>query len=300
MQDDTSGREVLRFAPSPNGWLHLGHAYSALFAFDMATRLGGRFLLRIEDIDIGRCREEYVEGIYEDLAWLGIEWEEPVRRQSEHFAEYEKLLRELRDRELVYPCFATRKEIQDAIAASGIPLQAWPSDPDGAPLYPGIYKGIPQERVNALMWEGRTYAWRLDMEKARAETERINGGPLTFREEGSSARGDTGLLEIEPELFGDVVIARKDVPTSYHLAVTADDALQGVTLVTRGQDLFPATYIHRILQVLLGFPEPRYHHHGLIRDETGRRLAKSAKDMGLRELRGAGHSPADIRRMVGL
>ncbi len=300
MQDDMSGREVLRFAPSPNGWLHLGHAYSALFAFDMARRLGGRLLLRIEDIDVGRCRKEYVEGIYEDLAWLDIEWETPVRRQSEHFSDYEAALRKLRDMGLVYPCFATRKEINDAILASGIPLQAWPSDPDGAPLYPGICKDMPKARLNELMWEGRSYAWRLDMEKAMREAVRINGGPITFREDGESLRGDTGLLPIEPELFGDVVIARKDVPTSYHLAVTVDDALQGVTLVTRGQDLFPATYIHRILQVLLGLPAPRYHHHGLIRDDTGRRLSKSAKDMGLKELRAKGTTPAGIRRMVSL
>lgn len=300
MQDDRSGREVLRFAPSPNGWLHLGHAYSALFAFETAKRLGGRLLLRIEDIDVGRCREEYIDGIYEDLAWLGIEWEEPVRRQSGHFAEYETVLKRLRDMGLVYPCFATRKEIQDAILASGIPLQAWPTDPDGAPLYPGIYKDMPRERLNELMWEGRSYAWRLDTEKAKAEAERINGGPITFREEGESTRGDAGTLEIDPELFGDVIVARKDVPTSYHIAVTADDAAQGVTLVTRGQDLFPATYIHRMLQVLLGYPEPRYHHHGLVRDEMGRRLSKSAKDMGIRELRAQGHTPKDIRRMVGL
>lgn len=300
MQDDMSGCEVLRFAPSPNGWLHLGHAYSALFAFDMARRLGGRLLLRIEDIDIGRCREEYLEGIYEDLAWLGIEWETPVRRQSEHFTDYEAALRKLRSMGLVYPCFATRKEINDAILASDIPLQAWPSDPDGAPLYPGIYKNMPKARLNELMWEGRSYAWRLDMEKAVREAVRINGGPITFHEDGESPRGDTGLISIEPELFGDVVIARKDVPTSYHLAVTVDDALQGVTLVTRGQDLFSATYIHRILQVLLGLPAPRYHHHGLIRDDTGRRLSKSAKDMGLKELRAEGITPADIRRMVRL
>ncbi|MEQ8327094.1 MAG: tRNA glutamyl-Q(34) synthetase GluQRS [Parvibaculum sp.] len=300
MQDDQSGGDVLRFAPSPNGWLHLGHAYSALFAFETAKRIGGRFLLRIEDIDKGRCRPEYEEAIYEDLAWLGLEWEEPVRRQSEHFADYERGLKHLREMGLVYPCFATRKEIQDAIVASGIPLQNWPTDPDGAPLYPGICKDMPKERLNELMWEGRTYAWRLDTEKAKHEAERINGGPITFNEEGESARGDHGRLAIEPELFGDVVIARKDVPTSYHLAVTMDDALQGVTLVTRGQDLFPATYVHRLLQVLLGLPEPRYHHHGLIRDQAGRRLSKSARDMGLRELRSAGRSPADIRRMVGL
>lgn len=300
MQDDKAGQDVLRFAPSPNGWLHLGHAYSALFAHEMARNLGARFLLRIEDIDIGRCRPEYEGAIYEDLRWLGIDWEEPVRRQSEHFADYERHLKRLRDMELVYPCFATRKEIQDAIIATGIPLQNWPVDPDGAPLYPGIYKDISRERLNDLMWDGRTYAWRLDTEKALAEAKRIAGGPITFMEEGESPRGHKGRIAVQPELFGDVVIARKDVPTSYHLAVVTDDALQDVTLVTRGQDLFAATYIHRILQVLLGLPEPRYHHHGLIRDETGRRLSKSAKDMGLRELRAAGNSPEDIRHMVGL
>src|SRR5690606_13647997 len=161
-------------APSPNGWLHLGHAYSALFAYDMTKRIGGRFLLRIEDIDKGRCRPEYEQAIYEDLAWLGIEWEGPVRRQSSHFADYEAALKRLRDMGLVYPCFATRKEIQDAIVASGIPLQSWPTDPDGAPLYPGICKDMPKERLNALMWEGRSYAWRLDTEKAKHEAERIN------------------------------------------------------------------------------------------------------------------------------
>lgn len=300
MQEKTGGPEVLRFAPSPNGWLHLGHAYSALFAFDLAKKLGGRFLLRIEDIDTGRCRPEYERGIYDDLAWLGIEWEQPVRRQSEHFDDYEKALRRLQQLDVVYPCFATRKEINDAIAASGIPLRNWPVDPDGAPIYPGIYKDISRERRNHLMWEGRGYAWRLDTEKARRLAETMTGGPITFHEEGGSPEGDSGTLEVKPELFGDVIVARKDVPTSYHLAVTVDDALQGVTLVTRGQDLFPATYIHRILQVLLGLPEPRYRHHGLVRDETGRRLSKSAKDMGLRELRSAGQTPADIRRMVGL
>lgn len=299
MQEKTGGNEVLRFAPSPNGWLHLGHAYSALFAFEMARACGGRFLLRIEDIDIGRCRPEYEAGVYEDLAWLGIEWEKPVRRQSEHFADYEQALKHLRDLDVVYPCFSTRKEILDAIAATGISLRNWPTDPDGAPLYPGVYKDIPRDRLNHLMWEGRSYAWRLDTEKAHRLAEKM-AGPITFHEGGEPPAGEPGLLPVKPELFGDVIIARKDVPTSYHLAVTVDDALQNVTLVTRGQDLFPATYIHRLLQVLLGLPEPHYHHHGLIRDGDGRRLSKSAKDMGLRELRAAGHSPADIRRMVGL
>jgi len=299
MQENGERTEVLRFAPSPNGWLHLGHACSALFAYETAKALHGRFLLRIEDIDVGRCRPEYEEAIYEDLAWLGLDWEQPVRRQSEHFADYEAALKRLRDMGLVYPCFATRKQITDAIAATGIGLRNWPVDPDGAPLYPGIYKNMAPAERSRLMWEGRTYAWRLDMEKALAKAEEIAGAPLTFFEEGEGPNGETGTCMVKPALFGDVVIARKDVPTSYHLAVTVDDAIQGITLVTRGQDLFPATYVHRILQVLLGLPEPRYRHHRLIRDGAGRRLSKSARDMGLRELRAAGKAPADIRRMVG-
>ncbi|MEQ8283724.1 MAG: tRNA glutamyl-Q(34) synthetase GluQRS [Parvibaculum sp.] len=299
MRENERSTEVLRFAPSPNGWLHLGHACSALFACKTAKALHGRFLLRIEDIDVGRCRPEYEEAIYEDLAWLGLDWERPVRRQSEHFADYEAALKRLRDMGLVYPCFATRKEIADAIAATGIDPRNWPVDPDGAPLYPGIYKDLAPAEMNRLMWDGRSYAWRLDTEKALAKAEEIAGAPLTFLEDGEGPNGETGTCAVKPALFGDVVIARKDVPTSYHLAVTVDDAIQGVTLVTRGQDLFHATYIHRILQVLLALPEPRYRHHRLIRDDAGRRLSKSARDMGLRELRAAGKSPADIRRMVG-
>ena len=293
-------RETTRFAPSPNGWLHLGHAYSAIFASTVARELNGRLLLRIEDIDVGRCRQEYVDAIYEDLTWLGLSWETPVRRQSEHFADYEAALKRLRDMGLVYPCFATRKEIYDAIETSGIGHSRWPTDPDGAPIYPGLYKDLPPSELNRLMWEGRTYAWRIDMEKALAEAEAKAGGPITFLEENGGPRGQKGLLPINPMRFGDVIIARKDVPTSYHLAVTLDDAIQNVTVVTRGQDLFPSTYIHRMLQVLLDLPEPRYRHHSLIRDENGRRLSKSAKDMGLRELRKAGHTPTDIRRLVGL
>jgi glutamyl-Q tRNA(Asp) synthetase len=201
---------------------------------------------------------------------------------------------------LVYPCFATRKEIADAIEASGVGHTRWPVDPDGAPLYPGLYKDLPPAELNRLMWEGRSYAWRLDMEKALARAEETNGGPVFFHEEAGGPRGQTGRLPIDPMLFGDVVIARKDVPTSYHLAVTVDDAIQNVTVVTRGQDLFPATYVHRVLQILLGLPEPRYRHHPLVRDETGRRLSKSAKDMGLRELRLAGATPADVRRLAGI
>lgn len=292
--------DITRFAPSPNGWLHLGHAYSAIFASDTAKALGGRFLLRVEDIDLGRCRPEYLQGIYDDLEWLGLTWEKPVRRQSEHFATYETTLKKLRDMGLTYPCFATRKEINDAIETSGIGHARWPVDPDGAPLYPGLYKDLPTAELNRLMWEGRTYAWRLDMEKALTKAEEINGGPISFLEEGQGPRGQSGRLMIEPLRFGDVIIARKDVPTSYHLAVTVDDAIQNVTVVTRGQDLFPATYVHRLLQVLLDLPEPRYRHHALIRDETGRRLSKTAKDKALRELRIGGTTVDEIREMIRL
>lgn len=291
---------IIRFAPSPNGYLHLGHAFSALFAYETARELGGRFLLRIEDIDVGRCRPEYEQAIYDDLAWLGLTWEQPVRRQSEHFEDYEHALKKLRGMDLVYPCFATRKEIADAIRDSGVGAKHWPRDPDGAPLYPGLYKGISEAERSRLMWDGRTFAWRLDMERARARAEEIAGGPVTFVEEGAGPNGETGQQAVKPEAFGDVVIARKDVPTSYHLSVVADDALQDITCVTRGQDLYPATYVHRILQVLLGLPEPRYRHHRLIRDEAGRRLAKAQKDLGLRELRAEGATPGDIRKLIGL
>ncbi len=291
---------VIRFAPSPNGRLHLGHAYSALYAAGKASELGGRFLLRIEDIDIGRCRQEFVDGIYEDLEWLGLSWETPARRQSEHFPDYETALKQLRDMDVVYPCFATRREIERTIADSGIEVERWPRDPDGALLYPGIYKDISEQERSRLMWEGRTYAWRLDTIKALELATQKSGGPISFTEDQGSPFGETGIQNIEPELFGDVVIARKDVPTSYHLSVVVDDALQNITHVTRGQDLYPATYIHRLLQVLLDLPEPRYCHHRLIEDDTGRRLSKSAKDLGLKDLRNAGKTPADIRQMIGI
>ncbi len=291
---------IIRFAPSPNGRLHLGHAYSALYAAEKAAELGGRFLLRIEDIDVGRCRPEFVEGIYEDLEWLGLTWETPVRRQSEHFSDFEAALKQLRDLDVVYPCFATRREIEQTIADSGIDRERWPRDPDGALLYPGIYKDISTKDRSQLMWEGRSYAWRLDTEKAMALAAEKSGGPITFTELEGSPSGKTGTQPIRPELFGDVVIARKDVPTSYHLSVVVDDALQNITHVTRGRDLYAATFIHRLLQVLLDLPEPRYCHHRLIEDETGRRLSKSAKDMGLKDLREAGKTPADIRRLIGI
>ncbi len=273
---------VTRFAPSPSGYLHLGHAHSALFAWRRAREAGGRFLLRIEDIDVGRCRPEFEAAIHEDLAWLGLTWETPVRRQSDAMADYRAALDRLEAAGLLYPCFCTRKEIQAEIARSG---QA-PHGPDG-PLYPGICRGLSAAERTARRDQGRAFALRLD---AAAAAERA--GPLTWREAGR-------VLPAEPESHGDVVLARKEVATSYHLAVTLDDALQGVTLVTRGEDLFHATHVHRLLQALLDLPVPDWHHHGLLSDERGERLAKRHDALAIRELRAAGKSPAEVRAMAG-
>ncbi|WP_051999947.1 tRNA glutamyl-Q(34) synthetase GluQRS [Caenispirillum salinarum] len=276
---------VTRFAPSPTGHLHLGHAHSALFSFRQAREAGGRFLLRIEDIDKGRCRPEYETAVLEDLRWLGLEWEKPVRRQSAHFDEYADALERLEGMGLLYPCFCTRKEIQAEVARS----PSAPHGPDGV-LYPGTCRALTADDRRALRAEGRSYALRLDMARA---VERA--GPLTWHDRAA------GTQEARPQAFGDVVLARKDTPTSYHLAVTHDDALQGVTLVTRGQDLFEATHIHRLLQALLGLPVPEYHHHGLLTDpETGRRLAKRDKSLTLRALREAGKTAEEVRAMAGV
>lgn len=285
---------VLRFAPSPNGELHLGHAYSALVTADLARGLGGRLLLRIEDIDIGRCRPEFEHLILDDLAWLGLEWERPVRRQSEHFATYREALGRLDARGVLYPCFATRKEIADHIVTTG--GGEHPADPDGAPLYPGLHRDLSAGEVAARRARGEPHALRLDMVKAL----RIADMPdLSFRElpaPGASVRERPA----DPARWGDVVIARKDVPTSYHLSVVVDDALQSVSHVTRGMDLYAATDLHRLLQVLLGLPDPIYHHHELITDDAGRKLAKSYKDKSLRSLRAEGVTAAEIRGLVGL
>jgi glutamyl-Q tRNA(Asp) synthetase len=283
---------VFRFAPSPNGPLHLGHALSALTGFDMARRAGGRFLVRIEDIDDTRCREEHVTGIFEDLAWLGVPWEEPVLRQSQHFAVYVEAAQWLEAQGLLYPCFASRSEIEAAAAPGAV-------DPDGAALYPGLHKGLGRDEIESRMRNGERFALRIDMDRALAKvTERLAGAPLTFTEIGHD--GVAKVIEAKPELWGDAVIVRKDVPASYHLAVVVDDARQAITHVTRGRDLYAATDLHRLLQVLLGLPEPRYHHHRLLTDADGRKLAKSARDTGLGELRASGASAADVRRMVGL
>ena len=285
---------VFRFAPSPNGHLHLGHAYSALLNFDRARETGGRLLLRIEDIDATRCRPEFETAISEDLAWLGITWETPVRRQSEHLADYRAALDQLSTLGLVYPAFESRAEIARLVAAREV-AGPWPRDPDGAPLYPGDARSLPASERSRLIDTGAPYALRLDM---AAACRRVSGP--SWNELGEGPDGERGTVAARPEAWGDVILARKETPTSYHLSVVVDDALQGVSEVVRGQDLFHATSVHRLLQVLLGLPEPGYRHHALIRDGDGRKLSKSSRSTGLRELRAAGATAAKIRRLVGL
>ena len=285
---------ILRFAPSPNGYLHLGHAYSALLNHDMARDLGGRLLLRIEDIDVSRCRPEYEAAIYQDLAWLGISWDTSVRRQSEQFDDYRTALAKLEAQGLIYPSFESRSEIAALVAARDRQGH-WPRDPDGVPLYPGDARQLPAAERERRRRAGEPYALRLALDAAIARA-----GVLTWTETGSGPQGQTGVVEAAPQMWGDVVLARKEVPASYHLAVAIDDARQCVTDVVRGQDLFWATGIHRLLQALLGLPQPVYHHHKLILDADGRKLSKSTQATSLRELRAAGATPADVRRMVGL
>lgn len=278
---------VFRFAPSPNGYLHLGHALSVLLNVEKARAAGGRMLLRIEDIDTSRCRPEYEAAIYEDLGWLGVAWEQPIRRQSEHFADYGMALDRLDAMGLLYPSFESRAEIAGLVAARQT-RQAWPHDPDGVALYPGDAKQLPQAERDARKASGAPYALRLDMAAAIKRA-----GPLSWSENGS-------VQAANPAAWGDVVLARKDVPASYHLAVTVDDAHQGITDVVRGCDLFHCTSVHRLLQALLGLPAPRYHHHRLIVHADGHKLSKSTKATAIRELRAAGATPADIRMAVGL
>lgn len=291
-----SDRPVFRFAPSPNGLLHLGHAYSALLNHRMAKDAGARFLLRLEDIDRARCSLAFERQIEVDLGYLGLEWEGPPRRQSEHFADYSAALDALIDERLVYSAFLTRGDIR-AFAdryeeTEGAP---WPRDPDGAPFYPGLDRALPETERRERMADGQPYTLRLDMERALARLE-----TLSFAETGMSADGGAVEIAAAPEAWGDVVVARKDMPTSYHLAVVVDDALQGVTHVVRGRDLLPSTSVHRVLQALLGVPAPVYHHHALILAEDGRKLSKSAGDTSLAALRQAGMTAEDIRRMVAL
>jgi glutamyl-Q tRNA(Asp) synthetase len=284
---------VFRFAPSPNGYLHLGHAYSALLNFDLARRSGGRLLLRIEDIDPARCRPEFEAAIYQDLAWLGITWETPVRRQSEHLADYRAALEKLTAMGLVYPAFESRAEIAKLVAQREAQAP-WPRDPDGTPLYPGIAKSLPPGERTRLLDSDTPYALRLDMAAARALVP-----DLDWIEHGEGPEGETGAVAALPQAWGDVIVARKETPTSYHLSVVIDDALQGVTEVVRGADLFWSTSVHRLLQHLLGLPQRLYRHHHLVRDDVGRKLSKSTAATALRELRAQGATPADIRRRIG-
>ncbi len=283
---------VTRFAPSPTGFLHLGHAHAALFAQQAARKAGGRFLLRIEDIDQSRCRPHYEAAITEDLRWLGLAWDGPVMRQSDRFAVYRRALERLQGRGLLYPCFCTRKDIRREIADAGRAPHGPPAQGPDGPLYPGTCRALGEDERRARIAAGQAYALRLDVAAAIAAA-----GPLTWTEHGRGLAG--AAVPAEPEIHGDVVLGRKDVPASYHLAVTLDDAEQGVTLVTRGEDLAPATHVHRLLQALLDLPVPAWHHHGLIADAAGRRLAKRADAQAIRALREEGLSPAAVRALAG-
>ncbi len=275
---------VTRFAPSPTGLLHLGHAYSALFAFEAARKSGGSFLLRIEDIDFTRCRREFEVAILEDLAWLGIEWETPVRRQSDHLHEYVAVAEQLRVRGLLYPCFCTRKDIQREIELAA----AAPHAQEG-PVYPGMCRSLSEDERQSRIVSGESFAMRLDLNRAIAEV----GGDLEWIDL------ERGLQKAQPEVLGDVVLVRKDIGCSYHLAVVMDDALQGVTRITRGQDLFQATHVQRLLKALLNLPTPEYHHHPLICDTEGKRLAKRHEAEPLRSLKSRGVSAHDVWERLG-
>ncbi|WP_157018806.1 tRNA glutamyl-Q(34) synthetase GluQRS [Mesorhizobium xinjiangense] len=290
-------RPIFRFAPSPNGRLHLGHAYSALVNQDLAEAVDGRMLLRIEDIDTARCLPEFERGLMEDLAWLGLAWEEPVRRQSDHFDDYRAALERLIAEDIIYPAFMSRSEMRAHVAESESAGMPWPRDPDGAPLYPDIDRNLPALQRKARMEAGEPFSWRLDMQAALAA---VSGRALDWQELGSGPDGETGCIEADPARWGDIVLARKDTPASYALCVTVDDAIQGVTHVVRGRDLFHATSVQRLLQELIGLPAPVYTHHDLIVGPDGRKLSKSAGDTALAALRAAGMTPRDIRRMVGL
>lgn len=281
---------VTRFAPSPTGRLHIGHAYAALFAYRRAREAGGRFLLRIEDIDLERCTQEFEKGIYEDLSWLGLSWEKPVRRQSDHFNDYAAALRKLQALDLLYPCFCTRKDIALEIARSG----AAPHGPEGH-LYPGICRTMSDLQRTHKIATGLPYAFRLDMGKAISHLRDNGKWPLTWFDH------EKGEVTATPEILGDVVLARKDVNTSYHLSVTLDDHWQGVTLVTRGEDLFYATHLHRMLQELLGLDVPQWHHHKLLLDKEGKKFSKRDNAVTLQHLREVEKkTPQDLLNMIGL
>jgi len=274
---------ITRFAPSPSGYLHLGHVYSALLAADFAVRNGGLLLLRLEDIDSTRCKPEFSDAIQEDLSWLGIKWHGEIRTQSQHMPDYAVALKVLKDKALAYPCFCTRKQIKLEIEKS----PSAPHGPEGH-HYPGTCKGLSIFEIANKLANGEDHCWRLDVEKAIDGLKAEHQWPLTWHD---SAKGDQVAT---PENLGDVVLARKDTPTSYHLSVTVDDAHQNITDVVRGLDLFQATHIHRILQALLGLPTPTYHHHALLVDESGKRFAKRDKAKTLKSMREEGMSASDV------
>jgi glutamyl-Q tRNA(Asp) synthetase len=276
---------VFRFAPSPNGYLHMGHAYSALYTAQWARAMAGGFLLRIEDIDRERSKPEFTEAIFEDLRWLGLQWEEPVWRQSERFPAYAAAAERLKQRDLLYPCFCSRSEI--AAAASG-------TDPDGAPLYTGTCRHLGHAEVERRLAAGQGANWRLRTDAAMALT-----GVLTFTVAGPTPIDRPQIRYARPELWGDVVLQRKDTPTSYHLSVVVDDAAQKVSRVTRGRDMEPSTDIHVLLQMLLGFASPTYTFHKLILDAEGKKLSKSRDSQSLRSLREAGWTAIDVKRELG-
>lgn len=286
-------RATFRFAPSPNGLLHLGHAYSALLNDEMAKSADGRLLLRIEDIDLTRCTPALEAAIYEDLAWLGLEWEKPVRRQSEHFDAYALTLQKLIDLGLAYPAAMSRGEIKAHVKTFEASGATWPRDPDGAPIYTGKERDYTPSQQKDIFTSGKPFAWRLNMARAVE----LVGEHLYWRESGTEGEQS---IAADPQRWGDVILSRSDAASSYHLSVVVDDALQGITHVVRGQDLYHATSIHRLLQSLLGLPAPVYHHHPLILDATGKKLSKSIQSTGLSTLRNDGLSPLDIRRLVGL
>lgn len=284
-----NGMFATRFAPSPTGRLHKGHAFSALTAWAAARQAGGRFVLRIEDIDPTRCRPEFEAAILEDLAWLGLDWETPVRRQSDHLGEYTAVIEALDARGLLYRCFRTRKEVMDAIGdAPHGPVEA---------ARPGPH--APEEEAR-LLAEGRPFAWRLSLDRARAELGEAAWGALSFLEEGAGPDGESGVVAARPETAGDVVLARKDAGVAYHLAVTHDDALQGITHVIRGQDLFEATHVQRLIQALMGWPAPIYRHHRLLTGPDGRRYAKRDRSVTLAELRERGVTAQALRAEIGV
>ncbi len=284
-----------RFAPSPNGYLHLGHAFSAIVGQNLANKNNGKFFLRIEDIDTGRCKRDFEDSIYDDLAWLKIKYEKNVRRQSEFFSNYESYIRRLRDLDLIYPCWASRSEIKKEIKKNLDSLSSWPIDPDGQYIYPGIYKEISKLKKSNMMLSGLDFSWRLDVNKAIAYAQEKYGKKITYNEIGLEPKGKK---IIEPSLYGDFVIGRKEMPTSYHLSVTVDDAEQGINLVTRGLDLYPATSIHRLLQIILNLPETSWYHHNLLREGGGIKLAKSNNSTSIKSLREKGISREKILSMV--